>query len=230
VKKIDLSRRLNRKKYKRILNSIIIILLGAILGSFLLNIAVKLPINSSKPVDAVLVLGGSVQREIRAARLANRYPDIPILIAHGSDDPCILSVFQEEGARLEKVWLEKCSESTFDNFFFSIPILRRWKVHKIKLVTSGTHVQRAKLMGKILLGTQGIAVEMDTVKEKGVPGNRESKLKTTLDVTRSIMWSFFSQFIHPSCSKLTELNNVDLRAWQKRKYYCEYKGGAKKPF
>lgn len=230
MKKIDLRRRLARKKHKRIFNSIAIIVLGAILGSFLLNITVKLHANSSKPVDGVLVLGGSIRREIRAARLANRYPDIPILIAHGSDDPCILSVFQEEGARLERVWLEKCSESTFDNFFFSVPILHRWKVHKVKLVSSGSHVQRAKMMGKILLGAQGIAVEMDAVKERGIPGNRESQLKTTLDVTRSIMWSFFSQIIHPSCAKVTELSNIDLQTWQKRKYYCEYKGGVEKRF
>jgi uncharacterized SAM-binding protein YcdF (DUF218 family) len=227
VKKLDLQRQLARKQQIKILKLAAIATVGAILANLLLNIAVKLPANSSKPVDAILVLGGSIRREIHAAKLTKDYPDVPILISHGSDDPCILSIFQRENARLDRVWLEKCAESTFDNYFFSTPILRSWKVHKVKLVTSGSHVRRAKWMGKILLGAHGIAVELDRVKEKGVPGNRESKLKTTLDLTRSVVWSFFSQVIQPSCANVTELAKVDLQAWKGREYACEKQGKVK---
>jgi uncharacterized SAM-binding protein YcdF (DUF218 family) len=228
IKRLDLSRQLARKQLKRIFKIIAIAILGAILASLLLNSAVRLPLNASKPVDAILVLGGSIRREIYAAQLTKEYPDVPILISHGSDDPCIVSLFQQRGARLERVWLEKCSESTFDNFFFSTPILRRWKVHKVKLITSGTHVQRAKWMGRILLGAQGMAVELGSVKEKGIPGNRESDLKTTLDIARSLIWAPFSQFIHPPCFEVTELVNVDLEAWQEKGYACERQGKVKK--
>jgi uncharacterized SAM-binding protein YcdF (DUF218 family) len=228
VKKLDLRRQLARKKQTRFLKKALIIVFGGILACLLFNLVVRLPINALKPVDGILVLGGSISREIHAAQLTKKYPDVPILISHGSDDPCILSVFEQEGARLDDVWLEKCAESTFDNFFFSTPILRRWGVHKVKLVSSGSHLKRAKWMGKILLGTQGIAVEVDSVKERGRPGNRESNLKTTLDVTRSTIWAFFSQVFQPSCHNVIELKNVDLKNWQKKKYWCEYQAGLKK--
>lgn len=225
VKKIDLKNRLARKRQKRILKIALLITLGVMLASLVINVTVRLPANASKPIDAILVLGGSIKREIYAARLTREYPDVPILISHGSDAPCILFIFQREGARLERVWLENCAESTFGNFFFSLPILHRWKVHKVKLITSGNHLPRAKSLGKILLGAQGIAMEIDLVKEKGIPGNRETKFKTTLDVTRSIIWAFFSQLIQPPCFKVTELANVDLQAWQEKGFDCEYQGG-----
>jgi uncharacterized SAM-binding protein YcdF (DUF218 family) len=224
VKKLDLRRKLARKQRKRILKVAAIVILGAMLASLLFNIAVRLPTNASKPVDAVFVLGGSIQREIRAAWLTKDYPDIPFLISHGSDDPCILFIFQRTGARLERVWLERCAESTFGNFFFSTPILRRWNAHKVKLVTSGSHIERAEWMAKILLGAQGMAVEIESVDEQGIPGNRESTLKTTLDVTRSIVWAFFSQLIQPPCFDVKELANVDLQAWQEKGYACERQG------
>ncbi|OKH23260.1 hypothetical protein NIES593_10505 [Hydrococcus rivularis NIES-593] len=221
MKKLDLRRKLARKQRKRLLKVVAIVILGAMLASLLFNIAVRLPTNASKPVDAVLVLGGSIQREIHAAWLTKDYPDIPFLISHGSDDPCILFIFQRAGARLEQIWLERCADSTFGNFFFSAPILRRWNAHKVKLVTSGSHIERAEWMSKILLGAQGMAVEIDPVQEKGVPGNRESTLKTTLDVTRSIVWSFFSQLIQPPCFDVKELANVDLQVWKEKGYACE---------
>jgi uncharacterized SAM-binding protein YcdF (DUF218 family) len=228
VKKIDLSRQLARKKQKRIAKTILIIILGAMLGSLLINVAIRLPLNASKPVNAILVLGGSIQREIYTAKLTKDYPDVPIIISHGSDDPCILSIFQAQNARLNNVWLEHCAHNTFDNFFFNIPTLRRWGAHKVKVVTSGSHLKRATWMGKILLGANGIAVEVDSVKERGRPGNRESQLKTTLDLSRSILWAFFSQFIQPPCFDRIELNKVDLEHWNKRGFECEYQGRIKK--
>ena len=83
-----------------------------------MNIVLKLPGYRTLPSDAFLVLGGSINREIYAAQLAKVYPHTPILISHGSEEPCISLLFQRTNAPISQVWLENCAESTFDNFFF----------------------------------------------------------------------------------------------------------------
>ncbi|MDZ8026849.1 MAG: YdcF family protein [Nostoc sp. DedQUE01] len=199
--------------------------LSFVLGAWLIFTTITLVYASSQPVDTFFVLGGSIRRETYIVQQAKQYPQIPILISHGSPDPCIWLIFQREFASLENVWLEKCANSTFENFYYSIPLLRKWGVHKVKLITSPTHLPRAKWMAQILLGAHGIWVEPEIVQELGVPGNRESWLKTGLDLTRSLFWAILSQIIQPQCSNVTKLAEVDIQAWQNRGFKCEHQGG-----
>jgi hypothetical protein len=185
----------------------------------------KLQAAASAPIEAFLVLGGSIRREIYVAQLAQQHPEARVLISQGSSDPCILLIFQREKAPLHQVWLEKCADSTFDNFYFNIPILRRWGVRKVKLITSPTHLPRAKWMAQILLGAQGIWVEPDIVQEQGIPGNRETAFKTVIDITRSLIWALLSQVIQPKCPKFIPLSGVNLEDWRKLGFKCEYQGG-----
>ncbi|MEA5551121.1 YdcF family protein [Anabaena cylindrica UHCC 0172] len=215
------------RKFRRLLQNIAIALCF-ILGIWLTFTTITLVSASSQPIDAFLVLGGSIRREIYVAKLAKQYPQIPILISHGSLDPCILLIFQREAADLEQVWLENCANSTFENFYYGIPILRSWGVKKVKLITSGTHIFRAKLMAQIILGAHGIWVEPEIAKEMGIPGNRESGIKTILDILRSLFWALFSQVIQPQCLQVTKLVDVDLQAWQQRGFQCEHQGGVGK--
>ncbi|MGJ5634020.1 YdcF family protein [Nostoc sp. CALU 1950] len=199
--------------------------LYVVLGAWLIFTTITLVFASSQPVDAFFVLGGSISRETYVAQQAKQYPQIPILISHGSPDPCILLIFQAELASLQNVWLEKCANSTFENFYYGIPILRRWGVHKVMLITSQSHLPRAKWMAQILLGAHGIWVEPEIVQEVGVPGNNESWAKTGLDVTRSLFWAILSQIIQPQCSNVTRLTQVDMPAWENRGFHCEHQGG-----
>lgn len=191
------------------------------------NLWVRLPNNATKPVDAILVLGGSIKREIKAAKLSSVY-DWPILISQGSTDPCIWFIFKREQARFKGVFLEKCADSTFGNYFFSVPILRRWGVHKVLLITSTSHLPRAELLAKILLGSQGIAYQLDLVEEKGNPEHQESKVKTLLDVTRSLLWAPLAQLIQPPCYSFIELSQVNIDSWRKKKFNCESQGNLDK--
>jgi uncharacterized SAM-binding protein YcdF (DUF218 family) len=196
-----------------------------VLASLLVVNTIALISASSKPVDAFFVLGGSIRREIYVAELAKQYPQVPILISRGSKDPCIWLIFQKEGAsQMQNVWLEKCADSTFGNFYYSIPILRHWKVHKVKMITSPTHLPRAKWMAQILFGARGIWVETEAVREQGVPGNRESWLKTGLDVTRSLLWAGFSPILQPQCSSVIKLAEVNMDVWQRQGFKCERQG------
>jgi uncharacterized SAM-binding protein YcdF (DUF218 family) len=223
-KTIDLKGRLWEKRRKKLLRLAPLIIIGAIFLKLIINFVVFMPLNATKPVDAILVLGGSIRREIYAAQIAKNNPKIPILISTGSLDPCIRLIFAREHSSLENVWLEKCAESTFGNFFYGVPILKGWGVHKVKVITSPSHLPRAQWLAEINLGTQGIATEIDLVNEQGIPGNQETPMKTRLDVMRSLLWAVASQVISPNCNNIVPLTSVDLESWQAQGFECESQG------
>lgn len=223
-RKVNLTGHLAQKKGRKIFKLILLALVGVVLTSLAVNVFIRLPTNSNHTVDGILVLGGSIRREIYAAKLAPQYQDIPIIVSQGSKPPCIKLIFEREQAPMDDVWVEQCAHSTFDNFFFCVPLLQKYGVHKVKVITSQTHLPRAKLLSYIHLGAKGIAVEVDTPKETGVPGNHESDLKTFLDVTRSLMWAIASQIIQPPCFHVTPLEEVNLAQWYKQGFNCEHQG------
>lgn len=177
---------------------------------------------AQQPVDGVLVLGGSIYREIHATRLAKQYPEIPILISKGSPQPCVRLIFERRAIDLQRVWLEECAHSTLTNFYFSLSVLQRWQVRKVKLVTSGNHLPRATQMARIILGSHGIWVEPEAALEVGRPGNYESRLKTLLDTVRAIGWAVGSQVYQPHCRDVVPLSDVNLQAWRKQGYQCQH--------
>ena len=218
---------ISRRQQRRLIGLGLLSVVVILSISLLINTR-KLPSSASAPVDVFFVLGGSIRRELYVAQLDKQHPETRILISQGSKDPCILIIFQKYEAPIRQVWLEKCADSTFGNFFFNIPIFKQWGVRKVKLITSPTHLPRAKWMAQILLGAHGIWVEVDAVKERGVPGNQESWVKTGLDLTRSLIWAFLSQAIQPPCSHVTALTDVDLVAWNKSGFECEKQGRFKR--
>jgi DUF218 domain len=195
--------------------------IGIVLVHWLWQVRAELQLNATKPVDSILVLGGSINREIYVAKIAKRHPQIPILISQGSKDPCIFLIFSRYNASPERVWLEKCAKNTFENFTFSVPILANWQVHHVKLITSQTHLPRSKWMAQIFFGLRGIWVETDIAPEKGIPGNHESKLKTILDVSRSILWTLFFRPEQSKCNDIIALKDVDLDTWFQQGFRCE---------
>ncbi len=185
---------------------------------------------SQNPVDAYLMLGGSIRREIYITQVAKNHPHLPILISQGADDPCIVRLFEFTVAPQEQIWLERCANSTFENFYYSLPILKQWGVHHVQMVTSATHLPRAQWLGQIILGSHGIWMDTYTVKELGIPGNTESTLKTTLDVIRSLIWAGLSHFYQPNCQQVYRLVDSDLEFWQQKGFACEHQVDLRKIF
>jgi predicted Na+-dependent transporter len=68
------------RNWQRWLKLTLILVFGFIIFNLAINLAIRLPINQEKPVDAILVLGGSIRREIYVANLAQQYPDIPSVL------------------------------------------------------------------------------------------------------------------------------------------------------
>lgn len=207
---------------KRWLQPACLLLLGVGLALWLGGLAQ----GAMRPVDAVLVLGGSIQREMYVAQQRTRLSQpLPLLISQGSADPCIEMIFERERASLAQVWLEKCAQSTFDNFRYSVPVLKRWGSRHVQIVTSSGHLPRAQWLGQIMLGAHGIWVEVVALEETGRPGNRESLLKTMLDVGRASLWAVVSQIYQPACDDLVPLTEVNWAYWQAEGFKCEHQAG-----
>lgn len=219
--RVKLLRRYWLRQWQRIIIRLGLFSLGVLFCGWLMINGLKIYSAASGSVDAFFVLGGSITREVHVAELAKQQPSARVLISSGSQDPCIVKIFQRQRTSISRVWLEKCADSTFSNFYFNIPILRKWGVRKVKLITSPSHLPRAKWMAQILLGAQGMWVEVDAVKEEGVPGNTESSLKTGLDVTRSLIWAVLSQFFQPQCTELIPLKSVNVEEWRRSGFKCE---------
>lgn len=200
------------------------VFLVLILGGFWTAQMLRLQSAAAGSVDAILVLGGSITREIYVTQLAKQNPDIPIVISQGSADPCVWLIFDRDRAPKQNVWLERCAYSTFTNFTFSGELLKQWDANKVKVITSDTHLPRAKWLAQILLGAKGIAVEVETVEEEGIPGNTEFWLKTALDVTRSLIWAIIAQFYSPDCQQVQPLSAIDITQWHPDDYNCEHQG------
>jgi len=207
--KLDLTRQLRRKRKIRFLKLSLGGIGGLLLGSLLFHLCVRLPLNQGQPIDAIFVLGGSIQREIHAAQLATQWTDIPILISSGSPVPCVQAIFQKAVIAPQRVWLERCAKSTFENFLFSIPLLKNWQVHRVKMITSVSHLPRAQWLAQILLGSQGIVVEIEALQERGRPGNQESMVKTIVDMSRSFIWAILGQGINLPCQEIFRLDQID---------------------
>ncbi|MCT7955572.1 YdcF family protein [Laspinema palackyanum] len=195
-----------------------------ILGGFWAAQMLRLQSAAAGSVDAILVLGGSIKREMYVTQFARQNPDIPIVISQGSASPCVQLIFDRDRAPNQNVWLERCAYSTFTNFTFSGELLKQWDVKKVKVITSETHLPRAKWLAQILLGAKGIAVEIETVEEEGIPGNKEFWLKTALDVTRSLIWAIIDQFSSPQCQQVERLSEINITQWQPDDYECEHQG------
>lgn len=178
--------------------------------------------HAQRPADAVLVLGGSIRRELFIAQSVAAGNPLPVLISQGSQPPCIRILFDRVAAPTDTVWLETCAESTFDNYRYSLPTLQQWKVHHIQVVTSASHLPRARWLAAIMLGSHGIWTEVTPVVEQGVPANSESPLKTALDLTRALGWAVLSQLYNPHCDRLFPLMSVDVDTWKEQGFKCEH--------
>jgi hypothetical protein len=179
--------------------------------------AAELTIARYQPITAYLVLGGTPNREIFAAKLIKEHPDVKVLISSGSADPCVWLIFDKLNAAKDKVWMEHCARNTFENFYYSAPILKKWGVQKVLLITDKPQNERAFPMGKIILGAQGIWVDLILVPNSG---GQASVYPLSFDLLVSTLWAIASQVWQPHCSQVTYLPTVDMNYWYQKGFYC----------
>lgn len=105
------------------------------------------PLTKTEPIpwepDAIVVPGsGDVVRVREAARMAERFPVIPVIIT--GDGGFLETGVIDLGVFEERLVIEPDAESTFENAALLVPILEELSVKRAVLVTNWFHVPRAE--------------------------------------------------------------------------------------
>lgn len=135
--------------------------------------------------SAVLVLGGEREREEYAAKRLRATP-IDTYVSSGClalEDP----VF--DGVR-DHVIIDRRAVDTVTNYSTMVDVFRRRKFRHVAVVTCPFHLRRAKLLGKVMLGSRGIytSYEVASCLSSRDPEPIEKSLR---DLSRAIFWVAF---------------------------------------
>lgn len=140
--------------------------------------------NSAATVVAILVLGGEPERDTYAVQLAQEVPGVDVYVSSpGGDAEQRLEPLQREG-RLRLSWE---AVDTVTNFSTLYRPLRNAGVGRVLLVTSPYHMPRALMVGGIMLGSGGIAVEAWPV-PGGISAPPEAGWRIFRDKLRAWAW------------------------------------------
>lgn len=142
---------------------------------------------SPPPPQLILVLGGDVAREVRAAELAERR-GLPVVVSGGSNPEYAQWLFeQRQGLPREQVQLDYRARDTLSNFTSLVDDLRRARIRHALLVTSSDHMDRALLVGRIVAGSRGIVLTPVPV-DCGAQCQPEGRRKVWGDGLRAWLW------------------------------------------
>jgi uncharacterized SAM-binding protein YcdF (DUF218 family) len=159
----------------------LVILVGAIAFS----LGYKLTKSALTPPQALLVLGGEPKRERFAADFAQRHPELPIWVSSGSNREYAEWVFLQAGIQRQRLHLDYHAVDTVTNFTTLVDQLQREQISSVYLITSDDHMQRARIVGEIILGSRGIEI-----RPVAVPSGRKAEPleKVLRDSGRAILW------------------------------------------
>ncbi|AFY69769.1 protein of unknown function DUF218 [Thalassoporum mexicanum PCC 7367] len=170
---------------KRTKQSGLVALCATVLGLGALFVG-DLPTASEQTPQAILVLGGAPSREQFAAQFALDHPQLPIWVSSGSPVDYAEYVFQEAGIPLDRVTLDYRAVDTVTNFTTLVDDFAANDITDVYVITSDYHMPRAKVIGKIVLGSQGIRMHPVEIPSKY---NQELAVKSWRDGARSVFWT-----------------------------------------
>jgi uncharacterized SAM-binding protein YcdF (DUF218 family) len=135
--------------------------------------------------DAILVLGGSPDRERFTAEFAQTHPKLPIWISSGSPREYTEWVFSEAGINSNRLNLDYQAVDTVTNFTTIVDQLHKQGVRSVYLITSDYHMRRAQVIGEIVLGSRGIQVKPVSIPSSQI---EEPWTKALRDGGRAVLW------------------------------------------
>ncbi|NEQ20503.1 MAG: YdcF family protein [Microcoleus sp. SIO2G3] len=135
--------------------------------------------------QAILTLGGGIDREKFTAQFAQAHPSLEIWVSSGTEPKKALAIFQAAGIPDTRVNLDRRAVDTVTNFTTLVTDFKNRGIQHLYLITSDFHMPRAKAIAFFVLGSQGITFTPVTV-----PSNKpdESNLHILRDVSRSVVW------------------------------------------
>ncbi len=167
-----------RRRKKRLIPLIFLLTLGSWLGYKQLQSYFVQP-------EAIFVLGGHEDRERFAAKLALEHPNIPIWVSSGSPQDYATKIFTNLGIKLDRLHLNYQAKDTVTNFTSLVKELKAQGINSVYLITSDNHMNRARMIGEIVFGSQGIILKPITVPSNASPEPIEKIIR---DGGRSVLW------------------------------------------
>ncbi|HAC64836.1 MAG TPA: YdcF family protein [Cyanothece sp. UBA12306] len=135
--------------------------------------------------EAIFVLGGHEERERFAAQLAIQHPSLPIWVSSGSPQGYVRKIFTKAGISGDRLHLDYQAKDTVTNFTTLVNQFKAQGIDSIYLVTSANHLPRARVIGEIIFGSQGIIIKPMPVNSDRPPESWEKILR---DGARSLLW------------------------------------------
>lgn len=153
------------------------------------NISLKLADarSQSPQPQAILTLGGGVEREKFTAQFARSHSSLPIWVSSGLPRKQARQIFDDAGVPRQQVNLDYRAADTVSNFTSLVKEFQHKNYQHIYLITSDFHMPRSKAIAILVLGSQGITYTPISLTTNRPP---EPKVKTIRDITRSLLWIF----------------------------------------
>lgn len=137
--------------------------------------------------QAILTLGGGIDREEFTAEFATGLPSLEIWVSSGVELEEARRVYRKVGIADDRIHFDYRAVDTVTNFTTLVPEFQKRHIQHIYLITSDFHMARAKAIATFVLGSQGIAFTPVTVSSDKP---RESILHILRDSGRSLLWIF----------------------------------------
>ncbi|MEM7797523.1 MAG: YdcF family protein [Cyanobacteria bacterium P01_D01_bin.71] len=136
--------------------------------------------------QAILVLGGAIEREHFAAEFAQQHPNLEIWVSSGTNPEYAQWLFQEADIELERVHLDYRAVDTVTNFTTVVEDLKQDGVESVYLVTSDYHMRRAKIIAQVVLSRHDITFEPLPVPSE--QAGAEPLVQGLRDGARAMLW------------------------------------------
>ncbi len=131
------------------------------------------------------MLGGGTAREKYAAALGGYYPDLPIWVSSGTNPEYADWLFRQAQVAPQRLHLDYQAVDTVSNFTTLADRFRERGIRRVYLVTSDYHMRRALIIGTIVFGSRGIALDPQPVPTGKDP---EPLSRAVRDGARSLLW------------------------------------------
>ena len=135
--------------------------------------------------QAILILGGSRERETFTAQFAQINPSLDIWVSSGNPPQVTKLIFQTAGIDEKRLHIDTRAVDTVTNFTTLVKDFKQQKIQHLYVITSDFHMPRAVAIATIVLGSQGIAFTPISLPSKEKP---EPKLEIVRDSGRAFFW------------------------------------------
>jgi uncharacterized SAM-binding protein YcdF (DUF218 family) len=144
---------------------------------------------------AILILGGSPNREIYGAMYALKNPNMPIWVSSGSPKEYSQAVFSKAGIKSDRYVLDYRAVDTVTNFTTLVDEFSARQVTDVYVITDAFHMPRAQVIGSVVLGSRGIkmhpvAIPSNLIYADVQYRDKEVPKKSVRDGLRSLVWLF----------------------------------------